>query len=45
MVYFYFFASVAALSAISQTKRLVSIGIKATDYFLKIFRNKLVRSR
>ena len=37
---FFFFTSEAALSAIFQTKRLVSIRIKATDYFLQFLRSR-----
>ena len=35
-MFFFFLTSEGALSAIFQTKRLVSIRIKATDYFLQV---------
>ena len=42
LVDFFFLTSVVALSSIFQTKRLVSNGIKATGYFLKILRSHKV---
>ena len=42
-IFVFFLTSEAALSAIFQTKRLVSIRIKATDYFLQILRSRKLR--